>query len=91
MYNFIKASLFIATNLRTPDLSSAVTILNIPKRNAITSKLIDLKADSILITLNPIISIEPISIDVQIGILNLLLATMSKYTNAKMAIATYCC
>ena len=36
----------IAINFSTPALSSAVTMLNIPKRNPITSRLIDLSTDS---------------------------------------------
>ena len=40
----------MAINFSTPALSSAVTMLNIPKRNPITSRLIDLSADSKEIT-----------------------------------------
>jgi hypothetical protein len=48
----IKLGLFLALDnifaditVSTPDLSSAETILNMPKRNPMTSKLIDLNAD----------------------------------------------
>jgi hypothetical protein len=58
----------MAINFSTPALSSAVTMLNIPKRNPITSRLIDLSADSKEITLKISISMAPISIDAQIGI-----------------------
>src|SRR5919206_328830 len=34
------SNIFIDTSLSTPDLSSAETILNMPKRNPITSRLI---------------------------------------------------
>jgi len=47
---FALDNIFIATSVRTPDLSSAVTILNMPKRNPITSRLIDLSAASNPIT-----------------------------------------
>ena len=40
------ANIRIAINFSTPALSSAVTMLNIPKRNPITSKLIDFSAYS---------------------------------------------
>ena len=65
---FALASIFIATSLSTPDLSSAVTILNMPKRNPITSRLIDLNADSKPITWKTIIRKAPINIETHIGI-----------------------
>jgi hypothetical protein len=40
------ANIRIDINFSTPALSSAVTMLNIPKRNPITSRLIDFTADS---------------------------------------------
>jgi hypothetical protein len=42
-------------------------MLNIPKRNPITSRLIDLSADSKEITSKTSISMAPISIDAHIG------------------------
>jgi hypothetical protein len=46
---FAFANSFIDTSLSTHDLSSAETILNMPKRKPITSKLIDLNAGCMLI------------------------------------------
>jgi hypothetical protein len=81
--------IFTATNLRTPDLSSAETMLNIPKRNIITSRLIALKSIFKAYDLSPIIRAAPISIEVQIGILfNLLLSTMRKNAITNTPIAT---
>jgi len=47
---FALESIFSAISLRTPDLSRAETILNMLKRNKITSRLMEKKADCILIT-----------------------------------------
>ena len=60
----------------TPDLSRAEVILNIPKRNTITWKLIDFKADSIGIIPNPKTRIAPIDIITQNGRLFSLVLTI---------------
>ena len=80
----IKLGLFLALDnifaditVSTPDLSSAETILNMPKRNPMTSRLIDLNADCILIILKPTIRAAPIS-KVKIGISNLPLPNMMR-------------
>jgi hypothetical protein len=65
---FALDNIFIATSLITPDLSNAVTILNMPKRNPITSRLIDLSADCKEITCKASISTAPITIETHIGI-----------------------
>ena len=54
---------------KTPDFSRAETILNIPKRNSIISRLIASKADSTLITCKSTINSAPIVIDVHMGML----------------------
>src|ERR1044072_8848558 len=68
----------------TPDLSSAVVILNIPKRKPITWRLIDFKADSKDINPKVIVSIAPMDIINQNGIFfSFVLAIIKEYTNRK--------
>jgi hypothetical protein len=62
-------TIIIATTPKTPDFSRAETILNIPKRNSIISRLIASKADSTLITCKSTINSAPIVIDVHMGML----------------------